>query len=162
MILIMDKIPQINSHLISSSKQQLKILPFSKTAVKLKAICALEKNSISKVAQVFNCSRNTLKNWVKRFSEDGVGGIVDKPRKPRKSKLTDKQKSELSELLQDHHSNWTLLKLQKLLNDKYEIQISKTGLWKIIKDLDFSYITPRKQHYLQDKAKLAEFKKNST
>ena len=158
----MDKIPQINSDLISNSKQQLKILPFSKTAIKLKAICALDKNSISKIAQVFNCSRNTLKSWVKRFSEDGIDGIIDKPRKPRRSKLTDEQKLEMGILLQDHSNNWTLFKIQKLLDDKYQIQISKTGLWKIIKDLDFSYINPRKQHYLQNKLKLTEFKKNST
>ena len=85
--------------------------------------------------------------------------MIDKPRSPRKSKLNKDQKLEIAALLQDYQHNWTLLKLQKLIDQKYNIKISQVAIWRMIKDFHFSYITPRKKHYLQNKEQLSDFKK---
>ncbi len=50
----MATIPELNKSLINQSKQKLKEIPFSKITIKLKAIAALENNSILKVSQVFS------------------------------------------------------------------------------------------------------------
>ena len=91
----MTTIPELNESLIAQSKQKLKEIPFSKVTIKLKAISALENNSILKVAQVFSVQRNTIKNWIKNFSNNGIKGLELKKRSPRKSKLNNKQIEDL-------------------------------------------------------------------
>jgi transposase len=158
----MNKIIELNETLINNAKQELKAIPFSKTTIKLKTIAALNNNSITKVAEVFGIRRNTIKSWIRRFSISGVEGLENKPRAAKKSKLNEQRTKELIRLITvSDGQNWTLLKLQKLIQKKYGIEISKAGIWKILKKLGFSHITARPVHHKQDKEKLEEFKKNS-
>ncbi|MBL0318419.1 MAG: helix-turn-helix domain-containing protein [Alphaproteobacteria bacterium] len=39
--------------------------------------------------------RSRIKAWVKRFSEEGLAGLEDRPRKPKRSKLSEAQKAEV-------------------------------------------------------------------
>lgn len=158
----MNKIIELNETLINNAKQELKAIPFSKTTIKLKTIAALDNNSITKVAEVFGIRRNTIKSWIRRFSISGTEGLETKPRAAKKSKLNEQRTKELIRLITaSDGQNWTLLKLQKLIQKKYGIEISKAGIWKILKKLGFSHITARPIHHKQDREKLEEFKKNS-
>jgi transposase len=157
----MPTIPELNKLLIAQSKQKLKEIPFSKITVKLTAISALENNSILKVAQVFSVQRNTIKSWIRNFNNNGIEGLELKAKKPRKSKLNDKQIKFLQELIKTNNGNFTLLKIQKIIKEKYKIEISHNGVWKLLKRLNYSHITARPTHYKQDKEKLEYFKKNS-
>ena len=158
----MNKIIELNEALINSAKQELKAIPFSKTTVKLRTIAALNNNSITKVAEVLGIRRNTIKSWIRKFSISGVEGLETKPKAAKKSKLNEQRTKELIRMITaSDGQNWTLLKLQKLIQKKYEIEISKAGIWKILKKLGFSHITARPVHHKQDKEKLEEFKKNS-
>ncbi len=56
----MQKISELTIGLIEKSYGGLKVVPFSKLSVKLRAIAALRDNSISKVSEVFGITRNTL------------------------------------------------------------------------------------------------------
>jgi len=156
----MTTIPELNESLIAQSKQKLKEIPFSKVTIKLKAISALENNSILKVAQVFSVQRNTIKNWIKNFSNNGIPGLELKKRSPRKSKLNNKQIEDLQAWIKSNQGNFTLLKIQKIIKENYGVEISHNGVWKMLKRLNYSHITARPVHYKQDKEKLEEFKKN--
>lgn len=156
----MTTIPELNESLIAQSKQKLKEIPFSKVTVKLKAISALENNSILKVAQVFSVQRNTIKNWIRNFNNNGVEGLELKIKSPRKSKLNDKQLEDLQSWIKSNQGNFTLLKIQEIIKEKYGVDISHNGAWKMLKRLNYSHITARPVHYKQDKEKLEEFKKN--
>jgi transposase len=129
--------------------------------IKLKAIAALESNSIVKVAQVFSVQRNTIKSWIRSFSDNGVEGLELKPKKSRKPKLDDKQMKDLQAWISDNQGNFTLLKIQKLIEERYGKKISINGAWKLLKRLNYAHITARPVHYKQNKEKLEEFKKNS-
>ena len=140
----MNKITQLNEALINSAQQQLKKIPFSKTTIKLKTITALSNNSITKVSEVFGIRRNTIKSWIRRFSESGTEGLNPKPKAAKKSKLNEKHIQELTGLITSADGqNWTLPKLQKLIQKKYRIEISKVGIWKILK----KYIILTKLYY---------------
>jgi len=159
----MNRIIELNEALINSAKRELKLIPFSKTTIKLKTIAALNNNSITKVAEVFGIRRNTIKSWIRKFSISGIGGLETKPRAAKKSKLNEQRTKELIRMITDSDGqNWTLLKIQKLIQKKYGIEISKAGIWKILKKLGFSHITARPVHHKQDGGKLEEFKKNSS
>jgi transposase len=157
----MATIPELNKSLINKSKQKLKEIPFSKITIKLKAISALENNSILNVSQVFSVQRNTIKSWIRNFNNNGIKGLESKTKNPRKSKLNDGQIKDLQDLIKSNHGNLTLLKIQKIIKEKYGIKISHNGVWKMLKRLNYSHITARPKHYKQDKEKLEQFKKNS-
>lgn len=157
----MATIPELNESLIAQSKQKLKEIPFSKVTVKLKAIAALENNSILKVAQVFSVQRNTIKSWIKNFNNNGVEGLELKIKSPRKSKLNNRQIEDLQAWIKSNQGNFTLLKIQKVIKERYGVEISHNGVWKMLKRLNYSHITARPVHYKQDKEKLEEFKKKS-
>ena len=43
------------------------------------------------VATVFNVSRDTITNWIKRFNAAGIDGLLDRPRSGRPRKITSDQ-----------------------------------------------------------------------
>ncbi len=48
---------------------------------------------IVKVAEIYNMSRETLRNWINRFKEEGSEGFAVKPGRGRRSKLTTEAKA---------------------------------------------------------------------
>ena len=58
--------------------------------------------------------------------------------------------------------NITINALKIKIEGEWEITLSKSTVHKVMKDLNFSYITPRPRHYKQDKIAVDEFKKKST
>lgn len=149
-----------NDKLFEESDKLLKEIPFSKISVKLKGIIALKDNDISKVAKIFAVSRNTLKNWAKNFDLYGIEGLRPKERKSRKPKLNETQKQQVKSWI-DVNPNLTLKELRLKISNEFSINISLSGLWYNLKGMNLSYITARSKHYMQDKVKLDEFKKNS-
>lgn len=150
-----------NNKIFEESDKLLKEIPFSKISVKLKAILALKNHSITKVCDVFSISRNTIKIWVKNFDLYGIDGLLPKERKSRKSKLSRNQKEEIRLWIEDN-PNLTLKELKLKIGREFKVTISQMGIWKNLKKMNLSYITARPKHYMQDKVKLDEFKKNST
>lgn len=150
-----------NDKLFEESDRILKEIPFSRVSIKLKAILALKNNNITKVCDVFSISRNTIKRWVKDFDLYGIDGILPKKRKSREPKLNDTQKKEVK-LWIESNPNLTLKELKLKIEQEFFVSITQMGIWKNLKKMKLSYITPRKKHYKQDKANLDEFKKNST
>ena len=75
--------------------------------------------------------------------------------------MDNKQIEDLQNWIRNNQGNFTLLKIQKIIKEKYGIKISHNGVWKMLKRLNYSHITARPKHYKQDKEKLEQFKKNS-
>ena len=150
-----------NDTLFEESGRVLKEIPFSKVSIKLKAILALKNNNITKVCDVFSISRNTIKRWVVNFDLYGVEGLIPRKRKSRDPKLSDVQKKEVK-LWIEGNPNLTLKELKLRIQQEFFVNITQVGIWKNLKKMKFSYITPRKKHYKQDRVELEEFKKNSS
>jgi len=150
-------IKKTNSDAILLASKTLKNMPFSAISVKLKAISSVSDNTIKKVAEVFKITDDTLKSWIKKFAENGVEGLKNKVKKPRKPKLNDDQLTQIYKWIQKD-PNLTLNALKIRVKEDFFVEISQVGLWKKLKQLGLSYITPRPKHYLQKPEKIAEFK----
>ena len=137
----MATIPELNKSLINKSKQALKEIPFSKITVKLKAISALENNSFLRFRKVFAVQRNTIKSWIRNFSINGIKGLEPKVKSSRRPKLNNKQIEDLQNWIRNNQGNFTILKIQEIIKEKYEITISHNGVWKMLKRLNYSHIT---------------------
>ena len=156
----MAKIKALTNELLEKSDNLLKKIPFSKLSIKLKGIAALRNNSITKVAEVLSISRNTLKNWVKSFDAYGIEGLMLKPKSPKKTKLNNEQRDELASWIKNN-PNMTLKEIRIKIIKEFNIFMSQSGLWYLLKKMNLSYITPRPRHYKQNKDQFDEFKKNS-
>jgi transposase len=155
----MKRIKQTHQHTILEAARILKTIPFSKEAMKLQAIAAVSHSTLHQVAKVFNIATTTLKFWIRTFEESGVEGLKSKVKNPRKPKLTQAQKEQMSSWIQKD-PNLTLKQLKSMMMKHFSVEMSLVGIWKNVQKMGFSHITARAVHYKQDKEKLEEFKKN--
>ncbi len=83
--------------------------PPLETILRVKALIAYYKGlDLRTVAACYDVSEKSVKNWIKRFEEEGEGGLDDKPRSGRPVRLPPEQAAELKALIeQDHQRVWT-------------------------------------------------------
>ena len=82
-------------------------------------------------------SRGMGTHWVKRFNEEGLSGLVDRPRSGRPKTHSEESRGKVVDLaLQKPRSLgypfelWTLTRLQQALKEKHEIDIQPSTIWK--------------------------------
>jgi transposase len=156
----MHTIKQTHSEAIKRASEIITTIPFSKVTMKLQAIAAVSNCTISKVSEVFNVTNQTIKFWIRSFEKYGIAGLETKAKNPRKPKLTDAQKEQIKRAI-ENDPNLTMKALKLMVLKEFKVEMSLVGIWKNVKKMNFSHITPRPLHYKQDKQKLEEFKKNS-
>ncbi len=138
-----------------------------KLATQLRAIMAFEENTVEEIAKIFKVSVRTIFRWINRFSHHGIDGLKDQPKGHYQPKLTEPQK-ETVKLWIIHGANsagepvhWTLEKLKYEILTQFGVELTTTGLWKILKKLNLTLKKPRPVHHQADKKAQDAFKKNS-
>ena len=118
---------------------------FKITAIKL----YLKLNSIRKVCNLIDCNKSTLQRWIERYFE--TGDIKRKSYKSRKTKLNNTILKYIKELIINKPSI-NLSNISHKINTKYNISISKSYLFYIIKyKLDITYKQLRVKYYPEKK-----------
>lgn len=150
----------LTDDLVSKAKSSLKQLGrYGSVAVRLQIIISAKEHGITDVCRVHGISRTTLTDWIKRFSQEEVNALVNKTKKPR---------SPLSEHLDtlkqwvEKDGNITAKELVIKIEENLKVRISMSSVYRILKKLKFSYITPRPKHYKQNSSSHEEFKKKSS
>jgi transposase len=152
--LITDTLYQKAVRALSETKE------INRISIRLKAIIAAKEHGVNLVSKIFNITSNTLRNWVKNFSEGGEEALMYQKGRGRKSKILDEHRSAILGWVQED-CNLTIYKILFLLDKQFGLQSSKSAVHRVLLDLNLSYITPRPQHYKQDPALKDEFKKKS-
>jgi len=132
----------------------------NRVSIRLKAIIAAKEHGVNLVSKIFNITSNTLRNWVKSFSEKGEEALMYQKGRGRKSKISDEHRDAILAWVKED-CNLTINKILILLNKQFGLQSSKSAVHRVLLDLNLSYITPRPQHYKQDPTQRDEFKKKS-
>ena len=132
----------------------------NRVALRLRAIVSAKEHGVNLVAQIFNITSNTLRNWVKSFQKDGEAALIYEKGRGRRSKLSDLHKDAILNWTQQD-CNLTINKILFKLEETFGLRSSKSAVHRALGDLNLSYITPRPQHYKQDPSKKDEFKKKS-
>ncbi|MDA9231330.1 winged helix-turn-helix domain-containing protein [Rickettsiales bacterium] len=137
-------------------KQQGKSREISR---RLQAIISAKDHNISKVSSIFGITRATLLKWIKDFDKKSVDGLVVSKGRGRRKIFDSKSENRIRKIIEKNPSI-TAISLKKVIEDKMAITVGIATIYRLIKRLGFSYITPRKYHYKQDKVEVGRFKKN--
>lgn len=129
-------------------------------AIKLRAVVASSKYGITETAKIFDTTKATLISWIKLAKEESFELLKVQAGRGRKKPLTDDQEYQVKQWIKED-SQITIDKLKQKIKSEMMVDISRSSVHRIMKKLDYSYITARSQHYKQDSEKLAEAKKKS-
>jgi transposase len=136
-------------------------------ARRLLAIAAvLDGTSRKEAAKIGGMDRQTLRDWVIRFNEQGPGGVINKSSPGAPSKLTEEHRAFLVRLVEegpipavDGVVRWRACDLIMRLYDEFGISVSDDTVYRALKDLGFSHVSARPKAYKQDADALEAFKK---
>ena len=118
---------------------------FKLTAIKLYT----KLKSIRKVSDLLNCSKSSLQRWIERYYE--TKKVNRKNYNPRKSIITNKILNFIVTLIKTNPTI-ILTKIKKEIIKKFNLTISKTYLFYIIKNkLKITYKQLRKKYYPEKK-----------
>jgi transposase len=135
---------------------------------KLRLLAAMHRRqgkSIDDIAYMLSKPRRTVHGWLTRFAERGIDAKDARPQTGRPSQLTLAQKRRLIKDLERGPPNnatgvWSTKEVRELLHRKYNAVFVKQHVWRMLDQLGFSLLRPRKKHYRSaDAATIAAFKK---
>jgi transposase len=119
-------------------------------------------------ARIGGMDRQTLRDWVHRFNEQGPDGLINIKPPGRRPRLSEDQMKELCRLVEagpDPHTDgvarWRCVDLKRVLGERFGVDLSEVRLGRVLKQLGFSHISARPRHPAQDAQAIAAFKKTS-
>ena len=138
-------------------------------ARRLLAIAAvLDGASREEVAKLGGMDRQTLRDWVIRFNEQGPDGLINIPSPGAPAKLDDEHKAYLARIVDegpipaiDGVVRWRACDLIMRLHEKFALSVSDDVVYRALKKLGFSHVSARPKAYKQDAEAIDAFKKTS-
>lgn len=112
-------------------------------------------------SKIYDIYKGTLISWIKSIKNNDLSKLAALPNRKRKTKLSHAQTQSVKTLIEEY-SNITINSLRIRIEDLYGIVLGKSTVHRIIKSLQFAYITARPRHYKKDELASEEFKKKST
>jgi transposase len=129
----------------------------------------LEGKSRSEAARSAGMDRQTLRDWVHRYNELGLEGLKNRPNlgaPPRK--LAAEQEQQVAAWVRqgpdpERHKvvRWRLVDLRDEISRKFGVQLHERSVGKVLARLNFSHVSARPRHPVQDVAAQEAHKKTS-
>jgi putative transposase len=135
-------------------------------ARRLLAIAAiLDGASRAEAARVGGMDRQTLRDWVIRFNEQGPDGLINLASPGAPPKLDAKHRAFLSRMVEEGpipavHGvvRWRACDLIGLLQEEFGISVSDDTIYRALKDQGFAHLSARPKAYRQDADAIQAFK----
>lgn len=119
-------------------------------------------------ARIGGMDRQTLRDWVHRFNQQGPDGLRDIRSKGPPPRLSKEQLAELAEIVETGPDRavhgvvrWRRIDLKKVVEERFGVDYHERTIGKILTALGFSHISARPRHPGQDPKVMEEFKKTS-
>jgi transposase len=138
-------------------------------ARRLLAIAAvLDGASREDAAKIGGMDRQTLRDWVIRFNEQGPEGLSNIPSPGAPPKLGEEHRAFLARLVEEGpipavHGvvRWRACDLIMQVHAEFGISVSDDTIYRALKDLGFSHVSARPKAYKQEPDAMDAFKKPS-
>ena len=102
-----------------------------------------------------------MMRWIKDFDRESIGGLVVRKGRGRKKIFTKDYENKVYKIIKKN-PNITAKQLQQIIEKDISTTVGIATIYRLMRGLGFSYITPRKVHYKQDKQATEDFKKKSS
>jgi transposase len=119
-------------------------------------------------ARIGGMDRQTLRDWVHRFNEDGPNGLKDIPAKGGLPRLTPDQLSAFAEIVEtgpdrakDGVVRWRRVDLKRVIEERFGVVYHERTIGKLLKQIGFSHVSARPRHSGQNAKTIEAFKKTS-
>ena len=127
---------------------------------------ALEGMDRASAARLAGMDRQTLRDWVHRYNEEGIAGLRNRPAPGRKPKLTEGQMAALKAVVLagpdpavDKIGRWRIVDLRRWVEERWGISYSETGMLRLLWSLDLSHRKTRARHPQSSEKAQQAFKK---
>src|SRR5580693_8680811 len=153
------------------SSQKLRLLATrvkdAAQARRLLAVAAvLDGAAREEAAKIGGMDRQTLRDWVIRFNDQGPDGLINKSSPGAPGKLSKEHKAFLARLVEEGpipaiHGvvRWRARDLIMRLHEEFGISVSDDTIYRVLKDLGFSHVSARPKAYKQDAEAVEALKK---
>src|SRR3954470_17745292 len=128
----------------------------------------LEGASRAEAARAAGMDRQTLRDRVHRYNEEGLAGLRDRPRSGRRPRLTPEQEAELAAAVERGPDpdrggvvRWRRVDLQALIEARFAVRRHERTVGKVLRRLGFARLSVRPRHPKADEAAQEAFKKAS-
>ena len=128
----------------------------------------LEGSSRADAARHAGMDRQTLRDWVHRYNEEGLAGLRDRHRPGPRPRLTPEQEAELATAVErgpdpdrDGVVRWRRVDLRALIEARFAVRLHERSVGKLLRRLGFARLSVRPKHPKADEAAQAAFKKAS-
>ena len=136
-------------------------------ARRLLAIAAiLDGASREEAAKTGGMDRQTLRDWVIRFNEQGPDGLINIPSPGAPAKLDEEHKAFLARIVDEGPTpaihgvvRWRACDLIMRLYEEFALSVSDDTIYRAMKELGFSHVSARPKAYKQDAEAMDAFKK---
>ena len=139
-----------------------------RVAARLFAIAnALEGMDRASAARLAGMDRQTLRDWVHRYNEEGIAGLSNRVAPGRSPKLTEGQMAALKAVVLagpdpavDGVVRWRIVDLCRWVEERWGVSYSETGMLRLLWSLDLSHRKTRPRHPQTDEKAQQAFKKD--
>ena len=102
--------------------------------------------SVAKTCRYYGISRQVFYKWKSRYDSEGEGGLRDRSKRPLNSPRATKTEvvGKIIYLRQNYH--FGPLKISMYLKRYHDIEISSSGVWRILKRLDMNRLPSSQRH----------------
>ena len=120
----------------------------------------------AEAARIGGMDRQTLRDWVHRFNEDGPEGLTNREGAGRRRLLSDDQMEELAQIVEtgpdqetDGVVRWRRIDLVRIIDERFGVACSESVISDYLAELGFTHISGRPRHPAQEPQVIEAFKK---
>ena len=155
----------VDKNLKLQAEKQLKKFTESKLFKQI-WIAAAADHPVAQVADIFQTTKQSIYNWVKRFKANGIKELMDLPKGHNPATLSLLQQQTMKQWItastdaRNTRINWTLVKLQAEIKKEFGMQLNTTTIWNDLNALKLMLLRPRRRHEKTDPLIQEDFKIN--
>ena len=85
-------------------------------------------------------------NWLKRYDEEGIGGLKDRPKSGRHSQISKQTEHKIKTMLKESNQGWTTKQVEELIIKVSGKHYHHIHIYRILRRWGFRQKVPRKVH----------------
>ena len=113
----------------------------------------------SQVARTLHKSKDWASQWLKRYREEGLDGLKDRPKGGRHSQISKQVEYRIRKTLKESNTGWSTKQVEELIIRESGIRYHHNYIYYIVRKWGFRQKVPRKVHVNTASKEKEEFKK---